>query len=176
MRSATAALAGAKLRYTGDSANTANAAAASAINLASYVQSISLLKANNLSDLTNIAAARLNIGLANYPAVFTFDSCPSGLRRGIPLTQNCTVGANFAGTTTYSGVNATADAVFTVSAFRGGAYLAIGTITFVNAGAGIVLSPQPAFQLFAGDALVITLPGADPTLAQVGITIPLTLS
>ena len=173
---ATAIQAAAGVANAQDTANNASAAAASAINLASYVQSIALLKANNLGDLASPPAARVNLGVANYPAVFTFDTCPSGLRRGIPITQNMSVGTNFAGTRLYWGVAATADTVFSVSAYRGGAYLAIGTITFVNAGAGSVLSPQPAFQLFAGDALVVTLPGADPTLAQVGISIPLTLS
>ena len=62
-------------------ANTANAAASSAINLASYVQSISLLKTNNLSDLTNIAAARCRTSASKLSSGHCTDSCPSGLPR-----------------------------------------------------------------------------------------------
>ena len=65
---ATAIQAAAGVANAQDTANNASAAAASAINLAShYVQSIALLKANNLGDLASPPAARVNLGLQTIP-------------------------------------------------------------------------------------------------------------
>lgn len=157
-------------------ATTANTNASSALSIASSAYNQALFKTNNLGDLTNLPTARSNLGLNTYPAVFTFDTLSNGLRRGIPLVRSLQMPANFNGTICYEGTNTTSDAVFTVQVYRSGAYISIGTITFVHAGAGFLFSTQGAFNLGNGDVLVVKCPSpADATLAEAAITFPLLL-
>lgn len=160
-------------------ASTANTNASSALSIASSAYTGALLKANNLTDLGNVATARANLGLASYPAVFTFDTCPGSLSKAVPLMRSYTLPPNFAGVVLWWGVAATADAIFHIGRSRGpsSTITPIGTINVVHAGSGFMASTQAAVSLSAGDSLVITAPASpDATLAQLSFTFPLTLA
>ena len=147
--------------------------ASSASTTANNNQSLMLLKVANLNDVGSKAAARLNLGVGTYPAVYSFDTLPVGLRRGIPLIFPVATSANLAGTQVWWDVAPTSDAVFHVSSKNLGA---IGTITIAAAGTGVVFSLQAAVVLTVGDTLIVTCPSpVDGSLSRVGITIPLTL-
>lgn len=137
----------------------------------------SLQTQNNLNDVASKSAARANLDLSIYPMTVTFDTLTSGLRRFIPIVFGMQIPANFLGTLVYSGKLATADAVFTIEVVRNGVLIVIGSITLINNSVAYILSPSNAFNLVIGDVLVIQCPSpADATLAQVGITIPMTIS
>ncbi len=91
------------------------------------------------------------------------------------ITQNTQVPANFSGSSGYCFVNATNSSAFTVGYVHSGVPASIGTFTFSSGGGSTpALSTQAAVNLVSGDVLYITTPSsADPTLADVGITLVL---
>jgi len=147
-----------------------------AVTTANGVQAACLQRFNNLGDLLDTRQARVNIGLPVLPLVYSFDTLPGSLRRGTPLVYAGSIAANLAGTQIWWDVATTANAVFTVSYVRGGVDTRIGTITLVNAGAGVTFSLQASVTLRVGDTLVVQTPSVvDTTLARVAFTIPLSL-
>jgi len=155
---------------------TAVSTANQAATIANGVQGASLQRFNNLGDLLDVTQARINLGLEQMPCVFQFDTLPSGLRRGVPLLYKGRIEANLVGTQVWWDVSTTNDAVFTVSYVRGRVDTRIGTITLVNAGAGVQFSLQGAVNLQVGDTLVVQTPSViDTTLLRVAITLPLSL-
>lgn len=159
------------------SADAAQEAASALSGITTLLKATTLTKTNNLSDVGSVTASRSNLGLATVPLCFAIDAPTNGLKRGMPILQSMSIAANFAGTKVWWGVNATADAVFTLQRYRGGSYTPLGTVTFVNHGAGSVLSIQPSSSLAVGDVLVLQCPSvADATLAEIAITFSATLT
>lgn len=154
----------------------ANTTANTAVTSAQTAQSASLQRFNNLGDLLDASVGRHNLGVDLLPCVYQFDTLPANLRRGVPLVYNGRIETNLAGTRAWWNTASTSDAVFIVSYVRNGIDTRIGTITLVNHGSGVQLSIQAAVNLLVGDTLVVQCPSVpDSTLAQVAITIPLTI-
>lgn len=159
-------------------ANGATTSAQTAQSIATSTRNTSLQIAKNLSDLSSVSAARVNLGLSSFPLTFSFDTAPASLNRGIPLARAMVVPANLAGTVAWWGAAATATPIFKVgySIAPSSAVTPIGTIEVVR-GTGINLSAQAAVTLAAGSTLVITCPAVpDATLAEVSFTIPMILA
>jgi hypothetical protein len=160
-------------------AMTANNAAIAAQADVATLATLTLLIADNLSDLSSVPTARANLGLSLWPLAITFDTLPSGLSRYIPITRAVTVPSDFGGLYTYCGTIPTAGAEFVLNYIRGGISTLLGTITIATGGNTYNLpltSGALAYNLIAGDTLqVITPSPADATLANVGITLSLVL-
>jgi hypothetical protein len=151
--------------------------AAIAYNEAVTITNAAMVKSGNLSDVSSISTARSNLGLATVPLYFYFDTFTASLVRGMPVLQNLTIAANFAGSVAWYNVATTNDTVLNIGVHRGGVTLPIGTLTFVHAGLGTSWSHQPSFPLLVGDVLVVSCPvSPDPTLAQVAFTLKATLT
>lgn len=165
-------------------ANKATAAAASAQSAgdtanqtANALVSIILSRFNNLSDVTSVSASRANLGLNSYPLTFTYDTLSSGLTRYIPVTQGLIVPVGLVGSQSYCGTVPAANAPFSLRYIRGGITSTIGTITLISASQSFTLTCPVAVTLMAGDVLSLVAPGpADSTLANVGISLSLTLN
>lgn len=151
---------------------TANAAAAAAGGAGASA----LTKANNLSDVANVSASRVNLGLQTLPVTFQYDILTNGLTKYVPIVRSATVQNNLFGTVTWAGTLPTADAVFTLKRIVGGVTSTIGTVTIVHASNAVILSGTQT-TLNAGDILALTGPNpADSTLAYVGISLALILN
>lgn len=171
----TAQAADATAALANSTANNAATTAGAAIGLAQSVQSSSLQRSSNLSDLTSPTAARANLGVSVLGANFQIDTLSANLTRFFPLVVACTLPANFAGTQAVAAVLPTASTPLTISKWHAGVTTAIGTVTMAP-GSGFTLSIQPAVQFAAGDALVVKCPSVpDATCAQLGLTLSLTL-
>ena len=118
--------------------------------------------------------AALPTELANSIVSIFLDSLQDNHPIYMGVTQAMQVPANFAGTVSYSGTNASGTAVFNISYIRAGVPTAIGTITFTNASHTGTLSTQASVNLLVGDILVITQPHPlDALLAAVAINMVL---
>lgn len=109
--------------------------------------------------------------LAGIP--FAQPGLPSaGAIYNIMIPFALTIAAGLVGSSGYSGINATASSVFSLS--KNGA-AAFGTLTWTNAGSAPTLAAASLTTFAAGDRLTITAPVAqDVTLANVGFTLKAT--
>lgn len=152
-------------------------AAYSLANAANTTAQSACIKNSNLSDVTSASTSRLNLGVSTIPVCFQFDSLPSGFTRYYPIARAMIVPAGLSGTQTWCGTYATADSSFTVQWISGGVTTNIGTIDLIHGGNFNVLSSIGVISLNVGDVLALVCPSpADSTLANVGITVLLTLS
>lgn len=148
-----------------NSANSANSAAAS-------LSANALAKSLNLSDVSSVSSARLNLGVSVLPIVFQFDGFTAGLTRYVPIVFDLNLSANLLGTKTYCGTVPTSDAAFTVQRIRAGLTTNVATLTLIHGGNTSTFSTQPIVNFVTGDILALKSPlVVDASMANVGITL-----
>lgn len=158
-------------------ANTALTTSNSAVALVNNLRTLTLQKANNLSDLSNTSTARTNIGLATIGEVFRFSTPTASQVISFPVIRPMSIPINFTGTVTFVQTFATADAVFTVQVIRNGQTFLIGRITLIHAGNFSSFTLQPVFPLIVDDCVQIVAPSIpDATLAGVAINMALNIT
>jgi hypothetical protein len=118
-----------------------------------------------------VSYAQLPPGLQQVPVSFPFDGKPtSNSEIGVPMTFPLTVPPGLAGTTTYAMTLPTNPRTFMLNQISAGTVTLLGTITFTP-DIGVMLIGSGG-RLATGDTLqLMTPPGQDPTLSDVGITV-----
>ena len=120
-----------------------------------------------------VTYSQLPIGLKEVPVSFPFDGKPvPGTEVSVPMTFPLIVPQDLAGTTTYVMFLPTESRAFTLNRISNGDVTVLGNVIFTP-DMGVILNGAGG-RLATGDTLqMVTPPGQDQSLSDVGITVVL---